>query len=54
MYRMMLSCEVRVLVFPVPGIPALEEEPHYGGDHPLPGQDLPGGHPALPRLSQYR
>ncbi len=32
----------------------MEEEALDGAEQPLLGQDLPGGHPALPRLSQLR
>ncbi len=32
----------------------MEEEALHGAEQPLLGQDLPGGHPALPGLSQLR
>jgi hypothetical protein len=32
----------------------MEEEALDGAEQPLLGQDLPGGHPALPGLSQLR
>ena len=53
-YRYFYRAKIFLCCGTCEGVPAVEEEPVHGAQLGVPGSDLPGGYPALPRLSQLR